>query len=160
MEEQLAESVLFGITTDLWTSHGGGGEPFMSFTVHYRSTDWKLKSHCLETLHFPEDHTAEHITEMKENMLLDWKMNKENLSGITDNASNMRKAFASFPCVWFPCFGHNLNLTISKVLKMPRIGSRTRIPEHANIWCKAFLVAGNRNVSFKRRRQNTSLSIY
>ncbi|KAI2649132.1 E3 SUMO-protein ligase ZBED1 [Labeo rohita] len=98
VEEQLAEGVWFGVTTDLWTSHGGGGEPFMSFTVHYLSTDWKLKTHCLETLYFPEDHTAEHITEMIENMLLDWKIKKENLSGITtDNASNMKKALALFP---------------------------------------------------------------
>jgi len=48
--------------------------------------------HCLETLDFPDDHTAEHITEMMENMLLDWKIKKESLSRITtDNASNMRK---------------------------------------------------------------------
>jgi len=104
VEEQMAEGVCFGATTDLWTSTGGGGEPFMSFTVHYLATDWKLKS-----LYFPEDHTAEHITEMMENMLLDYKIKKESLSGITThNASNMRNAFASFPCVWFPSdkFGH------------------------------------------------------
>ncbi len=71
VEEQLAEGVWFGVTTDLWISHGGGREPFMSLTVHYLSTDWKLKTHCLETPYFPEDHTAEHITEMRENMLLD-----------------------------------------------------------------------------------------
>lgn len=76
VEEQLAEGVRFGVTTDLWTSHGGG-EPFMSLTVHHLSTDWKLKSHCLETLYFPEDHTAQHITEVIENTpLLDWKIKK------------------------------------------------------------------------------------
>ncbi|KAL1265131.1 hypothetical protein QQF64_003158 [Cirrhinus molitorella] len=52
VEEQMAEGVWFGVTTDLWNRHGGGGEPFMSFTVHCISTDWKLKTHCLETL-FP-----------------------------------------------------------------------------------------------------------
>ncbi len=71
VEEQLAEGVWFGVTTDLWISHGGGREPFMSFTVHYLSTDWKLKTHCLETPYFPENNTAEHITEMRENILLD-----------------------------------------------------------------------------------------
>lgn len=60
MEEQLAEGVWFGATTDLWTSSGGGGEPFMSFTVHYLSADWKLKSHCLETMFFPGPHSREH----------------------------------------------------------------------------------------------------
>jgi len=145
VEEQLTEGVWFGATTDLWTSSVGGGEPFMSFTIHYLSTDWQLKSHCLETLYFPDDHTAEHITEMMENMLLDWKIKKESLSGITtDNASNMRKAFQSFPCVWFPCFGHNLNLAISKVLKIPRVESATRACRH--------LVQGF-SQSWKRKRE-------
>lgn len=71
VEEQLSEGEWFGATTDLWTSTGGTGEPFMSFTIHYISTDWKLKSHCLETVYFPEDHTAEHISEMMGNMLSD-----------------------------------------------------------------------------------------
>lgn len=72
--EQLAESVWFGATTDLWISSVGGGEPFMSFTIYYISSNWKFKSHCLETLYFPEDHTADHFTEMMENMLLEWKI--------------------------------------------------------------------------------------
>ncbi|XP_034540402.1 zinc finger BED domain-containing protein 1-like [Notolabrus celidotus] len=145
VEEQLAEGVWFGATTDLWTSTGGGGEPFMSCTVHYISSDWKLKCHCLETLYFPEDHTAEHITEMMENMLLDWNIKKESLSGITtDNASNMRKAFETFPCVWFSCFGHNLNLAISKVLKISRVESAIRSCRH--------LVQGFSR-SWKRKRE-------
>ena len=128
MEEQLAEGVWFGATTDLWTSTGGRGEPFMSFTVYDISSDWKRKSHCLDTLYFPQDHRAEHITEMMENLLLEWKIKSESLSGITtDHASNMRKASETSPCVWLSCFGHNLNLTISKVLKIPRVESATRL---------------------------------
>lgn len=76
MEKQLAEGVWFGVTADLWTSSGGDGEPFMSFTVHYLTTDWQLNSHCLETQYFPEDHKAEHICEIMENMLSDWKIKK------------------------------------------------------------------------------------
>lgn len=59
MEQQLAEGVWFGATTDLRTN--------------YLATKWQL-THCLETLYFPKDHRAEHITEMMENMLLDWKI--------------------------------------------------------------------------------------
>lgn len=145
VEEQLAEGKWFGATTDLWTSTGGTGEPFMSFTVHYISSDWMLKSHCLETVFFPEDHTAQHIAETLENILSDWKIKRESLAGITtDNASNMRKAFESFPCVWFPCFGHNLNLAISKVLKIGRVESATRACRH--------LVQGFSR-SWKRKRE-------
>uniref|UniRef100_A0AAY4AZD2 HAT C-terminal dimerisation domain-containing protein n=1 Tax=Denticeps clupeoides TaxID=299321 RepID=A0AAY4AZD2_9TELE len=114
VEEQLAEGEWFGATTDLWTSTGGGGEPFI------------LSLTALILFIFQKT-TAEHITEMMENMLIDWKIKKETLSGITtDNASNMRKAFESFPCVWFSCFGHNLNL----VLKMPRVESAIRACRH------------------------------
>ena len=44
VEQQLAEGLWFDATTDLWTSPCGGGEPFMSFTVHDISSDWPLKS--------------------------------------------------------------------------------------------------------------------
>ncbi|XP_058619638.1 E3 SUMO-protein ligase ZBED1-like [Onychostoma macrolepis] len=51
VEEQLKEAVWISATTDLWTSSSGGGESFISFTVHYLSSDWQLKCHCLES-HF------------------------------------------------------------------------------------------------------------
>uniref|UniRef100_W5N327 HAT C-terminal dimerisation domain-containing protein n=1 Tax=Lepisosteus oculatus TaxID=7918 RepID=W5N327_LEPOC len=105
VEKQLEEGEWFRVTTDLWTSGGAGGEPYMSFMVHYVSSDWQLKSHCLETLYFPDDHTADNITKMVENMLQEWKIRIT-----TDNATNMKKAFKNFLCVWFSCFGHNLNL--------------------------------------------------
>lgn len=128
MEEQLAEGVWIGATTDLWISTGGGGEPFMSFTVRYLSSDWQLKSRCLETLYFPEDHTAEHITEMLENMLQDWKIKKESLSGVTtDHANNMKKAFEKF--------GFLVLVTISiwQFPKFSRCQQWNLLPEHANI---------------------------
>lgn len=56
----------------------------------------------------------------------------------------MKKAFALFPCVWFPCFGHYLNLDISKVLKIPRVESATRAHRH--------LVQGF-SQSWKRKRE-------
>lgn len=68
---------------------------------------------------------------MMDNMLLDWKINKHSLSGITtDNASNMKKAFETFPCVWFSCFGHNLNLAILKVLKIQKVDVAIRSCRH------------------------------
>lgn len=86
------------------------------------TTYWKLQSHCLETQLFPEDHTAHNIRGFFDNMLQEWGINKERLVSVTtDNATNMKKAFESdttFPGQWFGCFGHNLNLAISKALKI------------------------------------------
>ncbi|XP_068127289.1 E3 SUMO-protein ligase ZBED1-like [Hyperolius riggenbachi] len=52
VEQQLKEAMWYAVTTDLWTGSSGGGEPFISFTVHYLSSNWELKCHCLETLFF------------------------------------------------------------------------------------------------------------
>ncbi|XDV11067.1 hypothetical protein PO909_000105, partial [Leuciscus waleckii] len=53
VEEQLKEAMWISATTDLWTSSSGGGEPFIRFTVHYLTSDWQLKCHCLESHFFP-----------------------------------------------------------------------------------------------------------
>ncbi|XP_057186575.1 E3 SUMO-protein ligase ZBED1 [Triplophysa rosa] len=82
-------------------------------------------------------------------MLQEWGINKEHLVSVTtDNATNMKKAFESattFPCCkWFGCFGHNLNLAISKALKNQRVDTAIRACRH--------LVQGFSR-SWKRRRE-------
>lgn len=128
---KLAQGSSFAATTDIWTSSGGGGEPYLSFTIHFVTPEWELESRCLETVIFPEDHTAENIREMIENILQEWNIKKEQLVCITtDNASNMQKALHHFSNMWLGCFGHNLNLAISKVLKMKRVEEGVRACRH------------------------------
>lgn len=146
--KRIAQGKWYAATTDLWTSSGGSGHPYISFTIHYL-LDWKLQSNCLETQFFPEDHTADNIREFFDNMLQEWGINKERLVCVTtDNATNMKKAFESdtsaFPCYWFGCFGHNLNLAISKALKNQRVDTAIRACRH--------LVQGFSR-SWKRRRE-------
>ncbi|XP_056095123.1 E3 SUMO-protein ligase ZBED1-like [Rhinichthys klamathensis goyatoka] len=145
--KRIAQGKWYAATTDLWTSSGGSGHPYISFTIHYL-TDWKLQSNCLETQFFPEDHTADNIREFFENMLQEWGINKERLVSVTtDNATNMKKAFendTTFPSQWFGCFGHNLNLAISKALKNQRVDTAVRSCRH--------LVQGFSR-SWKRRRE-------
>lgn len=128
---KLAQGSSFAATTDIWTSSGGGGEPYLSFTIHFLTPEWELVSRCLETVIFPEDHTADNIREMIENILEEWNIKKEQLVCITtDNASNMQKALVDFSNMWLGCFGHNLNLAISKVLKMKRVDDGVRACRH------------------------------
>jgi len=60
-------------------------------------------------------------------MLQERGINTESLVSVkTYNATNMKKAFendTTFPCQWLGCFGHNLNLSISKALKNQRVDS-------------------------------------
>ncbi|CAM4728583.1 unnamed protein product [Leuciscus chuanchicus] len=146
--KRIAQGKWYAATTDLWTSSGGSGHPYISFTIHYL-TDWKLQSNCLETQFFPGDHTADNISEFFDNMLQEWGINKEFFVSITtDNATNMKKAFESdtttFPGQWFGCFGHNLNLAISKALKNQRVDTAVRS-------CRHFVQGFSR--SWKRRRE-------
>ncbi|KAI7811508.1 putative zinc finger BED domain-containing protein 1-like [Triplophysa rosa] len=76
--KRIARGKWYAATTDLWTSSGGSGHPYISFTIHYL-LDWKLQSNCLETQFFPEDHTADNIREFLDNMLQEWGINKEHL---------------------------------------------------------------------------------
>ncbi|CAL9696828.1 unnamed protein product [Knipowitschia caucasica] len=78
-------------------------------------------------------------------MLEEWEINKTDLVSITtDNATNMTKAFEDFPDLWLGCFGHNLNLAISKALKIQRVETAVRACRH--------LVQGFSR-SWKRKRE-------
>lgn len=121
----------FAATTDLWTSESGAGLPYISFTIHYLTPDWQLEAQCLETQFFPDDHSAQNIREFFENMLEEWAIKNTDLVSITtDNATNMIKAFEDFPELWLGCFGHNLNLAISKALKIQRVDTAVRACRH------------------------------
>ena len=95
------------------------------------SEEWKLESICLETVLFPDDHTADNITEMMMNILEEWNIKREEVVCITsDNATNMQKALKDFAGLWLGCFGHNLNLAITKVLKIRRVDDAIRACRH------------------------------
>lgn len=108
-QKEVAEGEWFSATTDLWTSSGGSGEPYISFKVHFPSrlgTEIVVPQNCFFP---PVDHTAANITEFFENMLQEWNIKKESLSSITaDNATNMKTL------AW---------LTIAKVLTIQRVDS-------------------------------------
>ena len=113
----LKEVGFFSATTDMWSSITG--EPYLSYTVHYISHEWKLESKCLQTLYFPVDHTAENIAETLQDTLEQWGLESKNQSCITtDNGSNILCAVRSH-LVWpyISCFGHNLHLAINNSIK-------------------------------------------
>ena len=59
-------------TTDMWSSHTT--EPYMSYTVHFVTDDWELKSRRLQTLYLPQDHTGENIAEALKETLDSWEI--------------------------------------------------------------------------------------
>jgi len=68
----LNEVGFYSATTDMWSSITS--EPYLSYTVHYISHEWKLEIKCLQTLHFPVDHTAKNIAETLQDTLEQWEL--------------------------------------------------------------------------------------
>ena len=120
MVPKLSEAKHFAVTSDFWTSITH--VPFMSFTVHFIDEDWILRSYCLDTIPSYEDHTGENIAGALQDVLENWQLSSEKLvATTTDNASNYVAAFETLGWTRVSCFGHNLNLAVSKGLDNHRV---------------------------------------
>lgn len=113
--ELSAEVEYFASTTDLWSSRTT--EPYMSFTVHYITENFEMKTRCLETAYFPESHTGENIAATLRDVLTSWGLKEEQQICITtDNGANVVKAAELNKWERLQCFGHRLHLAIGKCL--------------------------------------------
>lgn len=104
----------FSITTDLWSSRTT--EPYISLTVHFVDDESVLKSCCLQTSYFPDDHTGQNIAAGLIEALAAWDLCEDGLVAVTtDNGTNIVKAVAFNHWTRFQCFGHRLHLAIGKL---------------------------------------------
>lgn len=109
---QLAKVSHFALTTDMWSSRTC--EPYMSVTVHFIES-WEMKTACLQTSYFPQDHTGEHIAEALQEVLKSWNLNPTRLVAVTtDNGTNVVKALQLTEWQRMQCFGHRLHLAIGE----------------------------------------------
>lgn len=117
MPLKLASGVeFFASTTDMWSSIGL--TPYMSFTIHYINKDWDLESLALAASFLPKDHTVDVLMDALEEVMSEWHLNTNNLVClITDNGSNIVAATKQLEWNRLSCFGHNLDLAITKALK-------------------------------------------
>ena len=117
---KLEEAAHLSVTTDMWTSNSN--TPFMSFTVHFIDSAWHLQSLCLDTVPLFSDHTGQNIAEAFQDVLANWNISMSRVTAsTTDNGSNFVAAFGSMECEWLSCFGHNLNLAVSKAVQIDRV---------------------------------------
>ena len=112
--ERLAKVTHFRLTTDMWTSRTC--KPYMCLRVHFIE-DWEIKTACLQTSYFPDNHTGEYIAEALQHALVNWGLDEKGLVTITtDNGSNIIKAVELNEWLRMQCFGHRLHLAIGKCL--------------------------------------------
>lgn len=112
LADRLANVTHFALTSDMWSSRTC--EPYMSVTVHFIQ-DWEMKTACLQTSYFPQDHTGEHIAEALQDAIASWKLQEKYLVAITtDSGSNIVKAVELNEWLRMQCFGHRLHLAIGE----------------------------------------------
>lgn len=98
---------------DLWCSWTM--QPYMSLTVHYINNKWSLRSICLQTASFPDDHTEEIIAHGLKEALSSWGLLEDRLTCMTtDSGTNIRKALKDNNWPSLQCFGHKLHNAIGK----------------------------------------------
>ncbi|RXN35711.1 zinc finger BED domain-containing 1-like protein [Labeo rohita] len=143
VEHELKQVKYFATTTDMWSSRTM--EPYMSLTVHYVNDNFEMKSRCLQTAFFPEDHTGENISEGLKEALASWGLCEEQQVSITtDNGTNIVKAVTLNNWTRLQCFGHRLHLAIENAIKdEPRIS-------RANGLCKKLV--GHFSHSWKKKK--------
>ncbi|XP_039519610.1 E3 SUMO-protein ligase ZBED1-like [Pimephales promelas] len=141
VEYELKKVKFYATTTDMWSSRTM--EPYMSLTVHYIDDNYEIKSRCLQTAYFPENHTGENIAQGLKEALASWGLcEDQQVSITTDNGSNIVKAVTLNNWTRLQCFGHRLHLAIENAIKDERIS-------RANGLCKK--IVGHFSHSWKKK---------
>lgn len=113
--ENLNNAKCIALTTYGWTSCAI--QSFMTITVHYITDNWVIANPVLQTRTVYESHTSDHLSEILQGAVAEWKIARENttIPVTTDNAKNIVNAVeaAGFsPNIW--CFAHTVNLASQK----------------------------------------------
>jgi len=108
LKDKLLNSENVCLTIDIWSSRHMRG--FLGITAHF-IVGWTLHSQMLCCKRFKGKYTAENIRQHYEEILDQFGISEKINFVLTDNASNMIKAFAT------PCQDSKVKMTV-KVTKM------------------------------------------
>ena len=94
----------------------------MTVTVHYITSEWEMKHHCLQTREVDERHTGENLGEELKMVNEEWRLQNTTFGCTTDNTANIRNAVVDhLDIVHLPCIGHTLQLGIERGLQVSSI---------------------------------------
>ena len=99
-----------GLTTNAWTSLAT--ESYITYTAHYITKEWEMKSRVLSTHSTEERYTADNLAADMEANEQKWQINKLLLDSIYvhDNATNVTKAPKIMDKLGICCLAHTINL--------------------------------------------------
>ena len=87
---------------------------YVTVTYHLINENFELLEFVLTTEEMQVSHTAENLSERLHEIIYNWELEGKNITFVTDNAGEMKKAtsiLGKFP--WLSCGGHVLNLVAS-----------------------------------------------
>ena len=127
MINQISEKVAF--TADMWTSINNSA--FLSLTIHYTDTNWKLKSFLLDIISIPISihHTGLNMAEALINIINEYNLGDRTLRLTTDNTASMivceiiikdelKKNFNNIRFLHYQYAAHILNLAVQEELQL------------------------------------------
>ena len=91
LTRQLQSTPSCSVTLDIWTSRRMHG--YFAVTVHFITQEWKMKSYLLCCRQLKGSHTGENIRLEYENIIEEYGIEEKVFKAVTDNGSNMVKAF-------------------------------------------------------------------
>ena len=101
-----------GMTTDMWTDNYAR-RSYITFTLHFCTSDFVLHDLVLRTVVFPEAHTAENIKQAISKTIEMFDLNDKIVIFITDQGSNVVKACKLAKMERYGCVAHGLHNLIT-----------------------------------------------
>ena len=124
LKAELLDSDGIALTSDVWTSNTM--EAYISVTVHFISTEWEMKSYVLQTKHFPDSHTGQHISETIQDIVRSFDIDVAKVKGVVhDTCANAelagRQLFDLHGWASVQCAAHKLQLAVNEGLHINTI---------------------------------------
>ena len=118
VQNELESASRLSITTDLWTSQHQH-RSYISVTAHFITNDFKFLSRCLAAKEVAEDHNAESLANVLQEIFKQWKITGKVYGATTDNGGNIVNACANhLNLIHLPCIGHTLQLAVKRALEL------------------------------------------
>ena len=119
--EMLKEPSHIALTTDIWTSVAT--QAYITVTAHFVSSTWELKTCLLQTMNFPENHTAQNIEDKLKEILSNFEIGLEKIVAVVhDQGSNMQTCFRNLKNEYgwesIKCAAHCLQLCVEDDFKI------------------------------------------
>ncbi|CAG8521648.1 11978_t:CDS:2, partial [Cetraspora pellucida] len=114
-------------TSDMWTASNGSA--FLSLTIHYIDSSWRLRNFLLDIVPMAVRHTGVNMCNAIMDVLHEFNLTEKALALTTDNASSMivcgatiaeelDREFDNLSFSHYRCATHILNLAVSKGIEL------------------------------------------